>query len=294
MPATVPRSDQSAAGNDCPFLTHMKKRTIVLLSLFWVAGVAAIDVFVPNTIPIMVFYLPPVALVCWAINLRTSIMLSLICSVLWILDEAFAPSVVDDGIMYWVSGVHLTFFVVVTTVLSRLRRAHDRAQQEALTDYLTELPNGRAFTGACEREIANHQRSNLPLTIALIDCDSFKNVNDTMGHVEGDRVLRTLSQSMREGLRSCDTLARLGGDEFGLLLPRTTQAEAEIVVRRLQEMADQAMKDNIWPVSLSIGVVSYDVPPATVTIAIRRADERMYATKRAGKNAIQFEHVASA
>ena len=284
----------SFAIDDPSFLQQFSKGTIVLLSMAWVAVVGAIDVFVPNTIPIMVFYLPPVAIICWTINLRSAITLSLICSLLWIFDEIFAPTTVDDRIMYWVSGVHFAFFVVVTTVLSRLRRAYDRAAQEALTDRLTELPNGRAFTEACQREIANSQRSDLPFTIALIDCDSFKQVNDTLGHIEGDRLLRALAQSMREGLRSSDTLARLGGDEFGLLLPMTTQAEAETVVTRLQEMANRAMKEDAWPVSLSIGVVSYDVPPATVLAAIRRADERMYATKQSGKNAIQFEHVASA
>lgn len=276
------------------FLTQLSKGTIVFLSLAWVVGVAVVDEFVPNTIPIMVFYLPPVAVICWVINLRSAITLSLICSVLWILDEAFAPTSADEEVMYWVSGVHFAFFVVVTTVLSRLRRAHDQAQHDAYTDRLTDLPNGRAFTEACQREIANSQRSNCPLTVALIDCDSFKQVNDTLGHIEGDRLLGTLAQAMREGLRSGDMLARLGGDEFGLLLPMTTQAEAEIVVRRLQDMADRAMAENSWPVSLSIGVVSYDVPPETVTTVICRADQRMYATKRAGKNAIQFEHVASA
>ncbi len=245
-------------------------------------------------IPIMVFYLPPVAAICWVVNLRSAITLSLICSLLWILDEALAPTIADDRIMYWVSGVHFTFFAVVTTVLSRLRRAHDQAKREALTDRLTELPNSRAFTEACRREIEISHRENCPLTIALIDCDSFKQVNDTLGHVEGDRLLRTLAQSMRKGIRSGDIVARLGGDEFGLLLPRTIQADAKLVVKRLQETADRAMQENTWPVSLSIGVVSFDVPPATVTTAIRRADERMYATKRAGKNAIQFEHVASA
>jgi hypothetical protein len=98
----------------------------------------------------------------------------LVCSVLWILDEALAPSLADDWIMYWVSGVHFAFFVVVTTVLSRLRRAHEHAQQEAFTDRLTALPNGRAFTAACEREIANSKRSGLPFTVALIDCDSVR------------------------------------------------------------------------------------------------------------------------
>ena len=291
MPVSQP---VSFTVDDSSFLQQLSKRTIVLFSLVWVAGVAVVDLFVPNTIPIMVFYLPPVAIICWTINLGSAITLSLICSLIWIFDEVFAPTTVDDRVMYWVSGVHFVFFVVVTTVLSRLRRAYDRAQQEALTDRLTELPNGRAFTEVCQREIADSQRSNLPLTIALIDCDSFKQVNDTLGHIEGDRLLRILAQSMRKGLRSGDTLARLGGDEFGLLLPMTTQTEAETVVKRLQEMANQAMKMNAWPVSLSIGVVSYDVPPATVLTAIRRADERMYATKRSGKNAIQFEHVASA
>ncbi len=282
------------AADNSSFLTRLSKGAIVLLSLSWVVGVAVVDAFVPNMIPIMVFYLPPVAVICWVINLRTAITLSLICSLLWILDEAFAPSVADDHLMYWVSGVHFAFFVVVTTVLSRLRRAHEQAKHEALTDRLTELPNGRAFTDACEREIANSQRSNRPLTVALIDCDSFKQVNDTLGHLEGDRLLNILAQAMRNGLRSGDMLARLGGDEFGLLLPMTTQAEAEIVVKRLQDMADQAMTENAWPVSLSIGVVSYDMPPETVTAAILQADKRMYATKRSGKNAIQFEHVASA
>jgi diguanylate cyclase (GGDEF)-like protein len=282
------------AVDNSSFLRRLSKGAIVLLSLSWVVGVAVVDAFVPNMIPIMVFYLPPVAVICWVINLRTAITLSLICSLLWILDEAFTPSVADDHLMYWVSGVHFAFFVVVTTVLSRLRRAHEQAKHEALTDRLTKLPNGRAFTDACEREIANSQRSNLPLTVALIDCDSFKQVNDTLGHLEGDRLLNTLAQAMRNGLRSGDMLARLGGDEFGLLLPMTTQAEAEIVVKRLQDMADQAMAENAWPVSLSIGVVSYDMPPETVTAAILQADRRMYATKRSGKNAIQFEHVASA
>lgn len=283
----------SRAGHDSPCCSRFSKGTIIFLSLAWVALVAVVDEFVPNTIPIMVFYLPPVALICWTINLGSAITLSLFCSVLWILDEAFSPSVADDEVMYWVSGVHFTFFVVVTTVLSRLRRAHDHALQEALTDRLTELPNGRAFTEACQREIASSERSKRPLTIALIDCDCFKQVNDTLGHMEGDRLLKTLARSMRTSLRAGDMLARLGGDEFGLLLPMTTQAEAEIVVRRLQEQADRAMKEDAWPVSLSIGVVSYDQPPTTVTTAIRKADERMYATKRAGKNSVQFEHVVA-
>ncbi len=294
MIAALSQRYPSTAGNEPSFLAGIPRGRIILLCLGWVAGIATVDVFVPNIIPIMVFYLPPVALICWTINLRSAITLSLICSLFWILDEALAPSLADDRIMYWISGVHFAFFVVVTTVLSRLRRAHDRVKQEALTDRLTHLPNGRAFTNACEREMANSKRSELPFTIALIDCDSFKSVNDTQGHMEGDRLLQTLAQSMGEGIRSGDLLARLGGDEFALLLPRTTQTEAESVVRRLQARADEAMKQNGWPVSLSIGVVSYDSPPETVTTAICRADKRMYATKRAGKNAIQFEHVASA
>ena len=291
---TVLPCSVSSVGDDFPRTRRLSKWTIVLLSLSWVVGVAVIDTFVPNTIPIMVFYLPPVAVICWTINLQSAITLSLICSLLWILDEAIAPSPADDQVMYWISGVHFAFFVVITTVLSRLRRANDRAQREALTDGLTELPNGRAFTEACEREIANSRRTEVPLTVAIIDFDSFKQVNDTLGHVEGDRLLKTLAQSMRKAIRAGDTLARLGGDEFGLLLPVTTQTEAETVVRRMQELANRTIRENNWPVSLSIGVVSYDYPPTTVIAAIRQADERMYATKRAGKNAIQFEHVASA
>lgn len=149
----------------------------------------------------------------------------------------------------------------------------DRVHSLATTDPLTSLPNRRSW----EHELTYHTRRALrtsePLTVALLDLDYFKEVNDTGGHAAGDRLLISVTQAWRRELRAEDVLARIGGDEFALVLPATGLHEAHLLVERLRTRA----------VSFTAGLAQWDGVEDVDTFVVR-ADRALYAGKDSGRN----------
>lgn len=156
------------------------------------------------------------------------------------------------------------------------------------TDSLTGAVNRRFFYEVLQRELDRSRRYHHPLTIAYLDLDNFKVINDQWGHSTGDQVLRTVVESAQQQLRSTDVLARLNGDEFAVLFPETGQQAAQSAVPKLHAALLQVMHQNAWPVTFSTGVVTCLAPPAAVDELIQSADELMYSVKRSGKNAIHY------
>jgi len=109
-------------------------------------------------------------------------------------------------------------------------------------------------------------------------------VNDKLGHSTGDALLATLASALRTKLRAGDLIARMGGDEFAVLMPETDEVSANRVLNNLQESLRQAMQQNGWSVSCSIGAATFSKPPGSLEAMIRAADEEMYAVKARGKN----------
>src|SRR5690606_2032927 len=126
------------------------------------------------------------------------------------------------------------------------------------------------------------KRHSLPLSVVLIDLDSFKEFNDTHGHLAGDRALRSLSAYLRSNVRSSDIVARLGGDAFVLLLPHTNRAASNRLVERI---LNDLVSSCIVPLEFSTGVASFPEDGDTPDHLLRRADEAMYSMKRVGKAA---------
>ena len=157
-------------------------------------------------------------------------------------------------------------------------------------DHLTGVLNGRAFQEILEAEVQRSLRYHHPLTLAYLDCDNFKPVNDQYGHEVGDRVLRILAQTIQGNLRQSDRIARVGGDEFVVLLPTISCASAQQVFDKLQDKVSQAMKANAWPVTLSVGAVTYDEPDLAADVMLKEADRLMYESKKGGKNRICHIH----
>jgi diguanylate cyclase (GGDEF)-like protein len=166
----------------------------------------------------------------------------------------------------------------------QLRKALEKEKELARLDTLTGLANRRAFYEALEKERARTHRYGRPLTVAYLDVDDFKRINDSQGHAVGDMVLVTMAQTLRENLRVNDVVARLGGDEFAILLPETDVAAAEVVVRKIQDLLGKEMAAYGWPITFSIGVANFLDPPESLEMMIRTADELMYMAKAAGKN----------
>jgi diguanylate cyclase (GGDEF)-like protein len=138
-------------------------------------------------------------------------------------------------------------------------------------------------------ELQRARRYRHPLTLLYIDADNFKIVNDQWGHQTGDQVLIRIARILKNHLRGTDITARLGGDEFVVLLPETASEAAQITARKLRTRLLEDLQRAGWPVTFSIGVLTFTTPPYTVDAMVTEADALMYAVKRSGKNAMKYE-----
>ncbi len=155
-------------------------------------------------------------------------------------------------------------------------------------DDLTTAVNRRAFQDVATSEMQRLRRHQRPLTIGYIDVDNFKVVNDTLGHSVGDLLLKTVVSTLGAHLRMVDTVARLGGDEFAVLLPETDRDAAQVVIDRLCHFLLMEMRRHDWPVTFSIGVVTYYEAPYSIDELIGIADTVMYGVKNNQKDAITY------
>jgi diguanylate cyclase (GGDEF)-like protein len=149
----------------------------------------------------------------------------------------------------------------------------------------------RAFYDLAQREIERARRFKHPFTIAYMDLDNFKMINDQHGHSVGNELLRIVSETIKKNSRAVDSIARLGGDEFAVLLTETGGESAKVVFSKLHKQIMEVMDRNKWAVTLSIGAVTYITPPNTVDDMLKKADDLMYSVKKGGKNMIKYEAI---
>ena len=179
----------------------------------------------------------------------------------------------------------LTRLAEMVVITLELRRAMIQVRYLALTDPLTGIANRPAFFDMLERAIARQRRQGDPFALLYMDLDGFKAVNDTSGHAVGDQVLRDVAGVLRRKIRSEDTAARLGGDEFAALLVGG-EVNGAPAAERIRSEVVACMRQRGWPVTVSIGAVTFRAPPRDAAAALGLADELMYGAKRSGKNRV--------
>jgi len=237
-----------------------------------------------------IFYLIPISLATLAAGKYPGFLISLTCAVVWLLADIVSGGHYSQILIpYWNAVVRLGYFCLHTYLLSVLLKTIEREKAMALRDPLTNAANWRFFEEFANREIQRDRRNKRSITIVYFDLDNFKTVNDTLGHDVGDDLLRTVSEITQGSLRPSDMLARVGGDEFALLLPSTDYNGAAAVLKRVRESVLGEMKAHGWPVTMSMGAVTFSTLPSTVGPMLKRADEVMYTVKRGGKNNLVHE-----
>jgi diguanylate cyclase (GGDEF)-like protein len=187
--------------------------------------------------------------------------------------------------------VHLVAFLALTLGLAvvvfylvggrRIDRLYRAALHRARRDGLTDLDNHREFKDGLAREAELSSRLRQPLSVAVVDIDGFKFVNDHHGHRHGDRVLIQLAAVLRAG-RACDRAFRLGGDEFAVLLPGTDETGARVALERVREAAAVRLGDATVSIGFASGVASGSEPESLW----ERADAALYEAKRRGGDAV--------
>ncbi len=243
-----------------------------------------------------VFYLVPVAIAAWLSGTAVAVVASTLASVVWFSAEVASSRVNPNVFVYaWNFCARLLFLLLVALLLAQLRLMLRRERELSRTDALTNLPNARAFREVAEGEIARSQRYGQPLSLAFIDIDDFKRVNDSSGHGAGDDLLKRVAATIRDNLRSSDFVARYGGDEFVILLPNANLAAARMAMDKLRGMLLVSTPAGSAPVTLSIGVVTCGSggPAVTVDALLENADRLMYEVKSGGKGAARFADLGS-
>jgi diguanylate cyclase (GGDEF)-like protein len=163
----------------------------------------------------------------------------------------------------------------------------------ARSDFLTGAANSRAFFDVADMELVRARRYARPFSVAHIDVDNFKTVNDTLGHQAGDDLLRVIVATIKTNLRETDLLARLGGDEFAVLFPETGEEESLVATQKLHGHLNDEVKRRQWPVSFSVGLLTCLDAPKSVDDLLKLADKLTYEAKHGGKNSIKQDVVAA-
>ncbi len=238
-------------------------------------------------LPIGVMYLVPVVILVWTSGRYIGLAGAATAALLRVLIDMTHPYPLSRWtVPYWNFVIGLTLYVLVAELLQRVRMLLERERELAMTDPLTLLGNRRYFLDIARVELNRTRRYRRPLAVGYIDVDHFKEVNDRLGHAAGDALLRLIGNELIVVLRTSDIVARLGGDEFAVLLPETSADGAEIAIRKMSDHLNNAVQAAEYPVSFSIGVVTYEEGEVTLDELLEEADGVMYQVKNSGKGAV--------
>lgn len=267
------------------YLDYKGRKFNIVLGIVCTALIGLLDVVAPDKTSFSFMYLFPIGFVTWYGGKWAGLIISLICSALWSLDI-----IVADNILISTWNVLSTFaiFCTVSFMLHKIRKMLENERELSRKDHLTGVMNLRAFSELVEYEILRLQREGSPFSIAYVDLDDFKTVNDSYGHKRGDELLKHLIAHLVENLRKTDVIARIGGDEFAVFLPATDHESVKIVIEKVREQFQGSSEQNQWVTSLSIGVLTCTDSECDLEKILSIADHLMYEVKKSGKNNVRY------
>jgi diguanylate cyclase (GGDEF)-like protein len=271
------------------FFVKRNKPSALYAALLLVALVGYLDYVTGFDYSLSFLYLVPIALATWYLHSRAGYVVTSLSILTYLLSNwAAGETYTLEIIRYWNAFTRLLVFVLIIWFLQEFKRALAHERMLSQTDYLTGIANSREFYQQVNAELQRANRSKRPISLAYVDLDGFKQINDRLGHRAGDALLRTVAQSFQSTIRKTDLVARLGGDEFAILLSNTGQAGAQCIMQRLHAAFSRRMEEAQITVTLSAGVISFQALPASVDEMIHQADTLMYRAKAQGKNNILF------
>lgn len=268
-------------------LTRQRTYLLVMLGVCLLLGAAIIDLVASPEFETAIFYVVPVSYFAWYFRRAIGILSAALSAAITLnIHRAEQFQYSHHSIIYWNAAVWLALYFFFAWIISELRSLWEQERLSSRTDSLTRIANRRAFSELLEAEANRASRYGAALTLAYLDVDHFKQINDRFGHEKGDELLRLVAQTLESHLRKPDRVARLGGDEFAVLLPETTAPSAAAVLRKLHSVLDDNMRQRNLPVTFSVGAVTFHSPPQSIQEMISKADQAMYAAKNSGRDCV--------
>lgn len=265
-------------------LNRIPRRVMLAAGIVSVPILGLIDYATGYEAAFSIFYALPVMLISWYVSGSAGFLVSLLSAAAWTTaDQLAGHKYTSSWFILWNSVIPFGFFVLINHLLSRLKMAHEKQVNLARMDPLTGCDNRRFFLEKMETEIARSARYRRPVTLAYIDLDGFKQVNDAFGHHQGDQVLKQVGELLRHNARKTDVIARVGGDEFVVVLPEDPFPDAGEFLRRMQQQLRNLAEHNRWLITFSVGAVTHPHPDSADQL-LKLADLLLYQAKAAGKD----------
>lgn len=276
------------------FLSRLDPRVTLVMAFLMVALFGYMDYLTGFEVSFSFFYLIPIAITAWYVNARSGLVVIAVSITAWVVSNWLAGETYSHEIIrYFNALTRLAVFVLINELLFELKLVVSHERRQSRTDHLTGISNSREFYDQATLELERARRYGHPFSVAYFDLDDFKSINDTLGHSEGDRLLKSVAQTVDGIIRKTDVFARLGGDEFVILFPNTDQSGAKSAIGKIETALGKSMQDMVPPVALSIGVVTFHSVPVTVDRMLRQADHAMYQAKSRGKDQTFYVQVGS-
>ena len=261
-----------------PSTAGVPSRTVCLASILAMVTIFGLDLVDGSQISLQVLYVFPIAASAFYCE----------CTILAALGVVIAGglqllTLIAYGLPVWSIAANIVIELAsaaVIVILTRSARSKiARMEALAVTDELTRLPNRRGVESVIRREIARQRRYGGVLSVAVLDLDRFKEVNDCQGHAAGDRALKLIGEVLSQYTRESDSVARLGGDEFVIVMPDTQDTECAALCRSLSRAIIRRMTVADLSITASIGFATFEEAPGSVSMALQKADRAMYAVK---------------
>lgn len=251
--------------------------------------ISYLDYQIHPKVSLSIFYLFPVSLITWFVSREAGFIISGLSTIAGFVTKLRSDTLASGVLIpFWNATVMLMIFLIVSSLLIKLRETLQQEQTLGRTDSLTGVANKRLFLELAGMEVKKVNRYRHPLTVINLDIDDFKLFNQSLGQNLGDKLLYTAAQSLKNSIRETDIIGRIGGDELSIILPGIGYDLAHSVIDRLKNQLLESMESNQWSVTFSIAAVTFVNPPNSIDEMLHQADHLMYLIKNNGKN--QLKH----
>ncbi len=275
------------------YLQSRSKRTVALIAVILTLLLGILDFESGTEIHFVVFYLAPIAMASWYVNRNTGIYLAVMCSLVWLVaDSLYGRSYSNLWIAGWNFLMRTGAFAVYSLSLSQLRDKFETLSELARRDFLTGLPNGRAFYELTAREMERAFGVE-PLTLAFIDLAGFKWINHRLGYATGDQMICTIAHAIRQNVPRPDLVGRIGGTSFAVLLPKIGSDGANSILEEVHTALKDERRKYAQPVTFFISAIACTKTPQSIAELMHQAEAQMTRMKGGTKDLLQIANVDS-
>jgi diguanylate cyclase (GGDEF)-like protein len=239
-------------------------------------------------------YLVPIVIVVWYSSFFAGLFLSIFSIVEWGIVKTHQQGIRYDNVIFLLNlSAKFMIFLFIIILLRKLKTAYEKEKKISRIDMLTGALNRKGIFEIIEAEIQSSKNNNFPITLAYIDIDNFKMINDRLGHHVGDKLLKLITDIVTFHIRGSDYFARIGGDEFIILFPNTGKDASHTLIDKIRHLFSEAAEKEGWRVSLSIGIGVFKGKAIDREKMLMKTDSLMYKVKKGQKNGVLFRTYSS-